>query len=76
MVKRSITLVLATPEELPMSMLVVQPAVGDEQSGMVVQFVGLLLLDFSKRAMGGLVALAVKTAKLEPPVEYTTKVLK
>lgn len=76
LVKRSITLVLATPEDVPMSMFVVQPAVGDEQSGIIVQFVGLVLLDFSKRAIDGLVALAVKTAKLEPPLEYTTRVLK
>jgi hypothetical protein len=45
-----------------MSMYVVQPAAGDEQSGIVVQFVGLVLLDCSKRAIEGLVALAVKTA--------------
>jgi hypothetical protein len=76
LVKRSITLVLVTPEDVPMSMFVVQPAVGDEQSGIVVQFVGLVLLDLSKMAIEGLVALAVKTAKLEPPLEYTTKVLK
>ena len=63
------TLVLVTPEDVPMSMFVVQPAVGDAQSGMTVQLVGLVLLDFSKMAMEGLVALAVKTAKLEPPVE-------
>jgi hypothetical protein len=75
-VKRSITLVLAAPEDVPISMYVVHPAVGDEQSGMVVQLVELVALDFSRRAMDGLVALAVKTAKLEPPLVYTIKVLK
>jgi hypothetical protein len=62
LVKRSTTLVLVTPEDVPISMYAVQPAVGDEQSGIVVQLVGLVLLDCSKRAIEGRVALAVKTA--------------
>jgi hypothetical protein len=62
LVKRSTTLVLVRPDDVPISMYVVQPAAGDEQSGIVVQFVGLVLLDCSKRAIEGRVALAVKTA--------------
>lgn len=62
LVKRSTTLVLVLPEDVPMSMYVAQPAVGNAQSGIVVQLEGLVPLDSSKRATEGLVALAVKTA--------------
>ena len=60
--KRSTTLVLATPEDVPILMLTVQPALADAQSGIAVHVVELALLDHEKSATAGLAAVAVRTA--------------
>jgi hypothetical protein len=56
------------PEEMPILMLTVQPALAEAQSGMEVQVVEVALLDHEKSATAGLAALAVSTANWVPPL--------